>query len=44
MKTTCRSVPSDWICEELKKKIQQDEERKAAKDAEEKIKEAKGRN
>ena len=41
MKTTCRSVPSDWICEELKGKIRQEEERKAAKDAEEKIKEDK---
>ena len=41
MKTTCRSVPSDWICEELKRKIQQDEETKAAKKAGEEIKEAK---
>ena len=41
MKTTCRSVPSDWICEELKGKIRQDEERKEAIDTEDKIKEAK---
>ena len=38
MKNTCRSVPSDWICKELKEKIQQDEKIKEAKSAEAAVK------
>ena len=44
MKNTCRSVPSDWICKELKEKIQQDEKIKEAKSAKAAVKTKQKRN
>ena len=41
MKTSCRSVPADWYCEDLKARINEEKKKQAVKDAEEKLKEEK---